>query len=114
MRATLALNVLIIATFILFMIVPNVLRLLVSLKFFHPVLGYKIPFVLILIGFMADPVIYIFSLKTVRVAFRKYLSPDNSRHMVKSCYCTRKKKNSTANIKCSLRKTEYKSSYMFE
>ena len=64
MRATVALNGLIMAKFILFMIVPNVLRLLVSLKFFHPVLGYKIPFVLIPIGFMADPVIYVFSLKT--------------------------------------------------
>ena len=93
---------LIIVTFILFMIGPNVLRLLVSLGLFHPVLGYKIPFILIPIGFMADLVIYIFSLKTVRLVFRKCLSSDNSRHMVKSHCCTRKKEDYKANLECSL------------
>ena len=92
---------LIIVTFILFMIGPNVLRLLVSLGLFHPVLGYEISFILIPIRFMADLVIYIFSLKTVRLVFRKCLSSDNSRHMVKS-RCTRKKEDCKPNLECSL------------
>ena len=62
---------LIIVTFLLFMVGPNILKLCVSLDFLEHDIGYGISFFLIPLGFMADPIIYIFSLKVVRLAVKR-------------------------------------------
>ena len=65
---------LIIVTFLLFMVVPNTLRLCESLDFLEHDVAYKISFFLIPVGFMIDPIIYIFSLKAVRLAVRRVVT----------------------------------------
>ena len=60
--------ILIIVTFLLFMVGSNILRLFVVLKRLNQDVGYKISLVLIPVGLIADPIIYIFSLKAVRLA----------------------------------------------
>ena len=62
---------LIIVTFLVFMVGPNILRLCVSLDILDHYIGYGISFFLIPVGFLADPVIYIFSLKAVRLAVKR-------------------------------------------
>ena len=71
---------LIIVTFLLFMIGPSILRLFVALKLLNGDVGYRISFVLVPVGFIADPIIYIFSLKAIRSAFKRVLPSNNSVH----------------------------------
>ena len=70
---------LIIVTFLLFMIGPSILRLFVALKLLNGDAGYRISFVLVPVGFIADPIIYIFSLKAIRSAFKRVLPSNNSK-----------------------------------
>ena len=75
---------LIIVTFLLFMIGPSILRLLVALKLLNADVGYRISFVLVPVGFIADPIIYIFSLTVMRSAFKRVLPSNNSVHVTES------------------------------
>ena len=75
---------LIIVTFLLFMIGPSILRLLVALKLLNADVGYRISFVLVPVGFIADPIIYIFSLTAMRSAFKRVLPSNNSVHVTES------------------------------
>ena len=77
----------IIVTFLLFMIGPNILRLCFSLELLCDDVGYSISFVFISIGFIADPIIYIFSLKANRLAFSRILSCNNYVHTTDSVCC---------------------------
>ena len=61
---------LIIITFILFMIGSNVIRILLSLNVISKV-GSYVAYIFIPAGFVADPVIYIFSLKSMRQAIKR-------------------------------------------
>ena len=72
---------LIVVTFLLFMVGPSILRLCFSLKILdeHDC-TYKISFVFIPVGFITDPVIYIFSLKAVRLALSKMVASKDSFH----------------------------------
>ena len=74
----------IIVTFLIFMIGPNILRLCVSLKLLCQDVGYSVSFVFIPIGFIADPIIYIFSLKANRLAFARILPCNNFFHPTES------------------------------
>ena len=74
----------IIVTFLIFMIGPNILRLCVSLKLLCHDVGYSVSFVIIPFGFIADPIIYIFSLKASRLAFTRILPCNNFVHPVES------------------------------
>ena len=67
-RFKLFVPILIIVTFLLFMVGSNILRLCVVLKRLNQDVGYKVSLVLIPVGLIADPIIYIFSLKAVRLA----------------------------------------------
>ena len=69
----------IIVTFLLF-----ILRLCVSLEFLCDDVGYSISFVFIPIGFIADCIIYVFSLKANRLAFSRILSCNNYVHTTDS------------------------------
>ena len=64
---------LIIVTFLLFMVVPNVIRLCAFLKMVKTEVAYIVSFTLIPIGFIADPCIYIFNLSAVRSLLRRKL-----------------------------------------
>ena len=75
---------LIIVTFLLFMIVPNTLRSFAALKLLDGDVSYKISYFLIPIGFIADPIIYIFSLKAIRMTFARILRFNNSVHTTES------------------------------
>ena len=77
---------LIVVTFIIFMVAPNTLRSFSALKLMNATVGYSISYFLIPFGFLADPIIYIFSLKTIRLAFRRILPSNNSVHTTKSVY----------------------------
>ena len=61
---------LIIITFMLFMIGSKVIRILLSLNVISKV-GSYVAYIFIPAGFVADPVIYIFSLKSVRQAIKR-------------------------------------------
>ena len=63
---------LIILTFFLFMIIPNILQLCVSFNLI-PSKNIEVAFILIPIGFLADPIIYIFNLLAVKRKIRKVL-----------------------------------------
>ena len=77
---------LIVVTFLLFMIGPSILRLFVALKLLNGDVGYRISFVLVPVGFIADPIIYIFSLTAIRSAFKRALPSNNSVHTTESLY----------------------------
>ena len=77
---------LIVVTFIIFMVAPNTLRSFSALKLINATVGYSISYFLIPFGFLADPIIYIFSLKTIRLAFRRILPSNNSVHTTKAVY----------------------------
>ena len=64
---------LIIVTFLLFMVVPNVIQLCAFLKMVKTEVAYIVSFTLIPIGFVADPCIYIFNLSAVRLVLRRKL-----------------------------------------
>ena len=64
---------LIIVTFLLFMVVPNVIRLCAFLKMVKTEIAYIVSFTFIPIGFIADPCIYIFNLSAVRSVLRRKL-----------------------------------------
>ena len=63
---------LIILTFFLFMTIPNILQLCVSFNLI-PSEYIEVAFILIPIGFLADPIIYIFNLLAVKRKIRKVL-----------------------------------------
>ena len=63
---------LIILTFFLFMIIPDILQLCVSFKLI-PSKNTEVAFLLIPMGFLADPIIYIFNLLAVKRKIRKVL-----------------------------------------
>ena len=65
---------------------PNILRLFVTLKLLNGEFGYSISFVLVPVGFIADPIFYVFSLKAIRLAFKRVLSSNNSVHITESLY----------------------------
>ena len=78
---------LIIITFILFMIGSNVIRILLSLNVISKV-GSLIAYIFIPAGFIADPVIYIFSLKSVRQAIKRVTRRQrNSVRSFRTSYC---------------------------
>ena len=76
---------LIIITFILFMIGSNIIRILLSLNMISKV-GSYIAYIFIPAGFIADPVIYIFSLKSVKQSIKGV---------------TRRRRNSVRNVRTS-------------
>ena len=69
---------LIIVTFLLFMVVPNVIRLCAFFEFVKPGIAYIVSFISIPVGFTLDPCIYIFNLKEVRSAIRKRFCSRNT------------------------------------
>lgn len=71
---------LIIVTFLLFMVVPNVVRLCAFFEYVKPGIAYIVSFTSIPIGFLLDPCIYIFNLKGVRSAIRKRFCLRNTVH----------------------------------
>ena len=75
---------LIIVTFLLFMIAPNTLRSFAALKLLDGDVSYKISYFLIPIGFIADPIIYIFSLMAIWLTFARILRFNNSVHTIES------------------------------
>ena len=85
-RFKLFVSTLIVVTFLLFMIGPSILRLFVALKLLNGEVGYSVSFVLVPIGFITDPMIYIFNLKAIRSAFKRTLPSNNLVQTTESLY----------------------------
>ena len=83
-RFKLLVPTLIVVTFLLFMVAPNTLRLFAVLNLMNDTVGYNISYFLIPVGFLADPIIYIFSLKAIRLTFGRILPFNNSVHTTES------------------------------
>ena len=77
---------LIVVTFLLFMVAPNTLRSFAVMNLMSDTVGYDISYFLIPVGFLADPIIYIFSLKAIRLTFGRILPFNNSVHTTESVY----------------------------
>ena len=69
---------LIVVTFLFFTVFPNILKLCYSLKVLASDFVVEIAYIMIPVGFIVDPVIYIFNLKVVRSKFRSILRRNNS------------------------------------
>ena len=69
---------LIVITFLFFTVFPNILKLCYSLKVFASDFIVEIAYIMIPVGFIVDPVIYIFNLKVVRLKFRSKFRRNNS------------------------------------